>query len=344
MTWDAVRLEIAGEPLDRQLGQSPHDIVRRRKIKNVEDITGRPLVVYAVAFTESDRAVRVGPGIQIELGDKTGFDQATSDIPPGPLDVLLHSPGGSPAATESLVHLLRSRYSPIRFIVPHTVKSAATMFALSGDEILIGPDAEFGPIDPQLSFSNDGRTVSVPAQAAIDQFERAYEEVSRDPKRMTVWLPILRQYGPSFLQECRNAIALSSQLVTKWLSQYMFAQCTEARERAASLASWLADHNNFNTHSRRIDIDELLAIEPQLKISRLTDISHELERAVMEVYWAIDVTFSETGAFKLIEHQHGSAFIRLQKSIALGPNSPPQGRQPNREALRKQQKSSNRRR
>lgn len=339
MTWDGVRLEIARERADVQGPQSPHDIVRRRKIKNVEDVTGRPLIVYAASFTESDKAVRVGPGIQIELGDKTGFDQATSDIPPGPLDVLLHSPGGSPAATESLVHQLRKRYDHIRFIVPHTVKSAATMFALSGDEILVGPDAEFGPIDPQLSFSIDGRTVTVPAQAAIDQFERAYEEINRDSKRMTVWLPILRQYGPSFLQECRNAIALSSQLVTKWLGQYMFAECSEAKERACKLASWLADHNNFNTHSRRIDMDGLLSIEPELKISRLSEVSTELEKAVMEVYWAIDVTFGETGAFKLIEHRLGSAFIRLQKSITLAPTNAQQPTQPNRQERRSRPKN-----
>ena len=178
MTWDDVRLEISRERTDDQNRQSPHDIVRRRKIQNVEAITGRPLIIYAVSFTESDKAIRVGSGIQIELGDKTGFDQAISDIPPGQLDILLHSPGGSPAATESLVHQLRKRFDNIRFIVPHTVKSAATMFALSGNEILVGPDAEFGPIDPQLSFSLDGRTVAVPAQAAIDQFERAYEEVN----------------------------------------------------------------------------------------------------------------------------------------------------------------------
>ena len=92
MTWDGVRLEIARESADDQNRQSPHDIVRRRKIKNVEGITGRPLIVYAASFTESDKAVRVGPGIQIELGDKTGFDQATSDIPPGPIDVIASQP------------------------------------------------------------------------------------------------------------------------------------------------------------------------------------------------------------------------------------------------------------
>ena len=344
MTWDSIRLEIERQRPDKDRVQGPHDIVRRRKIRDIENITNRPLIIYATAFTESDKAARAGPGIQIELGDKTGFDQATSDIPSGPLDILLHSPSGSPTATESLVHLLRTRYDPIRFIVPHTVKSAATMFALSGNQILVGPDAEFGPIDPQLSFSIDGRTVTVPAQAAIDQFERAYKEISGNPQRMTVWLPIIRQYGPSFLQECRNAIDLSARLATDWLSQYMFQQCSEARARASKLASWLAEHNNFNTHSRRIDMDQLLTVEPGLKIARLSAIDPNLEKAVMELYWAIDVTFGDTGAFKLIEHGAGSAFIRLIKSIAVGPPNVSPRPQPNRETRRQLAKKTKNRR
>ena len=97
----------------------------------VEDLTNRPLIIYASDFTDDEKATRIGSGLAIDLNDKTGFTQALSDIPSGPLDILLHSPGGSPTATESLVHLVRSSYGPVRFIVPHTIKSTATMLARS---------------------------------------------------------------------------------------------------------------------------------------------------------------------------------------------------------------------
>ena len=207
MTWDGIRLEIvkAGEAK----GRPQHDSIRRAKIAAVEKISGVPLVIYASDFTDAGRAGQNGPGIQIHADDKTGFLQALSDIENGPLDVLLHSPGGSPTATESIVHLLRSRFDPIRFIIPHTAKSAATMLALSGDEILLGEAAELGPIDPQIQFVTEQRPISVPARAAIDQFERAASDIDADPGKMRVWLPIIRQYGPAFLQECQNAIELS---------------------------------------------------------------------------------------------------------------------------------------
>ena len=67
------------------------------------------------------------------------------------------------------------------------------MLALSGNEVLLGEAAELGPIDPQLQFVTDQRPVSVPARAAIDQFERAAKDVDADPNKMRVWLPIIRQ-------------------------------------------------------------------------------------------------------------------------------------------------------
>ena len=93
-------------PAERK-GPPQHDPIRRQKVAAAEKVSGIPLVIYASDFTDAGRAGQNGPGIQIDADDRTGFLQALSDIDPGPLDVLLHSPGGSPTATESIVHLLR---------------------------------------------------------------------------------------------------------------------------------------------------------------------------------------------------------------------------------------------
>ena len=316
MTWDEVREEIASIPPNSTFNQ---DTVRREKIAEVERITGIPLIIYAVAFTDIGRAAQYGANLRIELNDKTGFTQALSDIPDGPLDVLIHSPGGSPSAAESIVHLLRSRFCPIRFLVPHTAKSAATMLVLSGNEILLGEAAELGPIDPQFQLADQQRQMTVPAGAAIVQFERISEEIIANPQKLAKWLPIIRQYGPSFLQECQNAINLSETLVANWLQKYMFSGEEEAENRAGKVAGWLADHRNFNDHSRPVWIEQLLEIEPTLKIRRFRNISETFEAAVMAVYWAIDITFNITQAFKIIEHQRGSAYVRIQQQLVIPP-------------------------
>ena len=328
MTWDSIRLEIV--QAGQAKGVPQPDSIRRSKIAAVERISGIPLVIYAADFTNASKAGRNGPVVQIDADDKTGFLQALSDIQNGPLDVLLHSPGGSPTATESIVHLLRSRFDPIRFIIPHTAKSAATMLALSGNEILLGEAAELGPIDPQLQFITDQRPVTVPARAAIDQFERAASDIDADPGKMRVWLPIIRQYGPAFLQECQNAVKLAETLVTDWLSNYMFTGEVDSEERAKKIATWLTDHNEFKTHSRPVWMEQLLTVEPTMKIKQLRDVSQEFEDAVMAVYWTIDFTFNNTDAVKLIEHQDGSAYVRVMRTAGVPqPTSPPTTPNPN---------------
>lgn len=338
MTWNEVRQEIVAASRENA---AAFDVVRRSKIAAAEEISGVPLIIYATDFTDESRALQYGPGLLIELDDKTGFLQAMSDLPAeGPLDVLLHSPGGSPSATESIVQLLRSRFDPIRFIVPHTAKSAATMLALSGNEILLGEAAELGPIDPQFG--------SVPAGAAIDQFNRIHSEVTANPERMRGWLPILQQYGPSFLQQCLNAVELSESLAATWLQEYMFAGEPEAQERAERVAKWLANHNNFMTHSRPVWMGQLLDVEPTLKIKSLRQADPWFESAIMAVYWAISITFQDTPAFKLIEHHADSAYIRLMQPPALPaipvpiPVSPPTHPGPPGRAERRRQQQGRR--
>ena len=94
MTWYDVRLEIEGASTAK--GRPQHDPIRRQKVAAAEKVSGIPLIIYASDFTDAGRTGQNGPGIQIDADDKTGFLQALSDIDPGPLDVLLHSPGGSP--------------------------------------------------------------------------------------------------------------------------------------------------------------------------------------------------------------------------------------------------------
>lgn len=333
MTWDDVRLEIANAR-DRA-DQSGYDLVRRAKVAAAERISDIPLMVYAADFTSTDRAGANGPSVQIELDDKTGILQATSDIPDGPLDVLIHSPGGSLTATQSIVYLLRSRFDPIRFIIPHTAKSAATMLALSGNEILLGEAGELGPIDPQLQIFIDQRSVTVPARAALDQFERIESDVIADPLKLRSRLPIIRQYGPSFLQECTNAIERSEALATEWLRDYMFAGYDDADKRAKKVAQWLADHNNFRIHSSPVWMEQLLEVEPTLRIRQLADAGDGFANAIMDVYWAIDVTFNGTPAVKIIEHQYRSAYIRLKVTALMAQVS--QDRPPNQDRVRRRQ-------
>jgi len=71
-----------------------------------------------------------------------------------------------------------SQFSYIEVIVPTYAMSAGTMISLASNKIIMGRQSQLGPIDPQMPIG--GRYVS--AQSIVDQFEKAKEEISADPK------------------------------------------------------------------------------------------------------------------------------------------------------------------
>ncbi len=211
-TWESIQREV-------QILARPdaYDVVRRAKIEAVHRLTGRHLVIYATDFTtENPIKAQVTANLTaISLADKMGFDEVTRNLPQNtPIDVLLHSPGGSAEATESIVELVRARFSHVRFVIPSVAKSAATMMAMAGEELVLDENSELGPTDPQIIFVRDGQTIVSPAQAIKDEFDMAEREVNADPNKLPAWVPILRQYGPSLLAQCDNLIDLSKRLVS----------------------------------------------------------------------------------------------------------------------------------
>jgi hypothetical protein len=154
------------------------------------------------------------------------------------LDIIIHSPGGSAEATEALVVYLRSKFDHIRAIIPYGAMSVATMLACSANEVIMGKHSFIGPVDPQIIVNTRLGLQAVPAQAIIEQFERARQEC-KTPENLGVWIPILEQYGPALIVQCENAIELSRTLVAEWLEQYMFLD----KEKSGEIAGKLSDHS-----------------------------------------------------------------------------------------------------
>jgi serine dehydrogenase proteinase len=300
-TWIQTKAEI-----DRRKGD--YDGVRRERIASVEKITERPLVIYATAFLDRNKLQAAQGEVGIDAFDPVAFDEVIGPLEGDRLDVLLHSPGGSPDAAEGIVSLLRSRFNHLRFIVPHMAKSAATMICCAGDEILMDERGELGPIDPQMQLIRaDGRVIFSPAQAILKQFDKAKESLATNPKQITAWLPIIQPLGPSLLTECETANALSRKLVEKWLKAYMFSSSADKDQLASNFAEYLADSEIHLSHGRRIDIEQL----KEYKVN-VTDLRSNppLRDAVWGLYHAIHWSLQDTAAFKIVETCHDSAYIR----------------------------------
>ncbi len=310
-SWIATKSEIKNKNND-------YDRVRSERIQAVEAITGRPLIIYVTDFLNREKVQHCGGEVSIDGNDKVGFCEVIEKIPGESIDIILHSPGGDPQAAESIIDILRTRFKSVRFIVPDQAKSAATMMCCAGDEVLMDERSELGPIDPQMTIVRpDGRIISAPGQAILDQFDKAKDSIAKEPKSLPAWLPILQSYAPSLLSTCESADKLSQDLVSKWLKKYMLKHNDDAEGDAQKIAVYLADSKNHLSHGRRIGIDDLISCG--FKVLDLRTVP-ELRDAIWDLYLSIRVTFEDTGAFKIIENGLGVRYVRVvQLMIPTGP-------------------------
>lgn len=300
--------EIQKEILESKTSEKPQgdlDKVRRNKYEKLAKLTNRPLIVYATAFHNPIKLQTASPFLTIDISDKDGFYEVIRNLKSKEVDIFIHSPGGSPEATESIVKILRSKFKYIRFIVTGSAKSAATMLAMSGDIILMDEVGELGPIDPQVRVRNRFS----PAGSIIEQFDRAGRELKKDASSLPVWIPILQEFAPSLLVECENYIKLSKKLVRDWLVKYMFKNEKGAINKAKRIANYLAKEKNTLSHARRVDVDQLK--ELGVVVEKLEDQNKDVVDAIRELHLVVMMTLDSTNAVKIFENSKGSALIRM---------------------------------
>ncbi len=287
-------------------GPTNFDLVRRKYLATLHEHTAADVILYASGWLQN----REASPADFSIGDEDiqAFMEVCHGLNGSQLDLVLHSPGGSPEAAEAIVFYLRQRYPKIRVIVPQLAMSAATMIACAANEIVLGKHSFLGPTDPQIVLSTALGHRAVPAQLILDQFERAQRECA-DPAKLSAWLPMLGQYGPDLLVQCESALTMSKKLVKTWLEMYMFKGLDDGSEKAHSISAWLADHEGFNSHARHIPRDEVE--EHELTVCRLED-DQMFQDLVLSVFHATTHTFTGTPATKIVENHTGRAFIKHQ--------------------------------
>lgn len=121
--------------------------------RSIEEATGNPLIVYATS-----RRPNASGMIGADVIDE--FIKQIEAIPQGTavIDVLIESNGGDGVVTWRLISALRTKANRIRALVPHSAFSAATLFCLGADEIIMGKYGCLGPTDPQITVrGKDGQ-------------------------------------------------------------------------------------------------------------------------------------------------------------------------------------------
>ena len=303
-TWGQILHELNDTAQSRN-GAPDFDGVRRKYLSALSQLTGRATILYATAWLESRPIFPAD--VQVHLSDVQGFMQAVSNVSERELDLVLHSPGGSPDAAQSVVEYVRQRFDHVRVFVPLAAMSAATMIALSADVIVMGQHSQLGPTDPQFIVPTPEGPRSAPVQAILDQFEMAKRQCRSDPASLAAWMPILRSYAHGLLPQCTRAREQAVEMVSSWLQRFMLADHPNSETKSKEVAAWFTNYDNFGSHGERVG-----RVEPRrmgLKVQDLEE-NQQLQDAVLSIHHATMHTFSGTPATKIIENHHGRAWIR----------------------------------
>ena len=277
------------------------DDLRKKYLDHLFQLTGRNIIAYYSGWLKNGK----NQNVDINDNDITGFMNAINglDCSKG-LDLILHTPGGSPTATEGIVKYLHKKFgNNIRVVVPQMAMSAGTMLACAARSILMGSHSCLGPIDPQFG--------GIPAYNIVSEFREAKGDIENNPKSKEFWKLQFEKYPPAFFYTVIDAINLSSALAGEWLSEYMFSELPkgEAKKKTNAIISKL--NNNNKSHARHFNIDDCQAIG--LNVEKLEE-KQELQEAVLSVHHAYIITLDNSPVTKIIENHMGKRFVTSQKN------------------------------
>lgn len=272
---------------------NPLDKVRRKYLLEIHKKTGRNVIAYYSGWLQRANAIDVIVNDKDKNALMVNIHKMDRTLG---LDLILHTPGGDLAATESIVDYLNQMFgNDIRAIIPQISMSAGTMMALSCKEIIMGKQSNLGPIDPQMG--------GVACQAVLDEFQKAKDDIKVNPQAAPLWQVIISKYHPTFLGACKNSIDWSEKLAFGWLNRNM---CNRDEQRTEKILKEFSDHETNKSHSRHISKDKCKEIG--LAIVDMED-DNVLQDLILTVHHSFMHTFAHSSATKIVENHTGVAYV-----------------------------------
>ena len=234
----------------------------------LSNYTGRNTLCYYTTFMQLS-----GSNDSIERQDVFYISSLCQQMDPEKgLDILIESPGGSVTDTEAIVDYLYSRFKDrdIRVIIPNATFSAGTLWALSAHTILMPEAATLGPIDPQIILcAEDGIATSVSAFNVYRAFNAAKDDMAQKLQNKDFWEIQLKKYPPSAYLIAKDAIRMTGELATKWLTENMFASFSDKNDRAGKVVRNL--NRNNGAHDRRYNYAKCRDMGLNIELIKDTD-------------------------------------------------------------------------
>ena len=237
------------------------DALQRRALDLERRLSSDVLGIFGVIRSGTDESVR--DRLESFAKEKKGRAR---------LAVVLSSSGGLVEVAERIVTVQRHFYKEVAFYVTDVALSAATVLAMSGDQIWMDYFSCLGPIDPQVDRAGN----FVPALSYLSQYDRLVAKAQANKITEAEFL-IMKGFDQAELHLYEKARDLSVSLLKGWLAQYKFKDWTTTEtaktpvtpamrvKRAEEVAKLLMDHERWGSHGRGIGM-KILREEVKLKI------------------------------------------------------------------------------
>jgi hypothetical protein len=252
---------------------------RRARYQAIEEYRKRPLIVYATTTRPGVGAQMAGDAVR-EFIDQIDVIGAGDDI-----DILLHSTGGDALTAWKLMSLLRERFKNVGVLVPFMAFSAATLFTLGADEIVMHPHASLGPIDPQISIAQSTGGVRQFAYEDVGAFLRFLEseaKITEQTHLSSIIDKLFSVVDPVHIGAAKRASELSSSVGERLLLFHMTG--SEDSPRAKQIAENL--NKSFFAHADAVSRKR--ARDLQLKVN---DSDTALEGLMWNAYLGLEAYF-----------------------------------------------------
>ncbi len=189
--------------------------------------------------------------------------------------VIVLSPGGMAGPAFKLASLLRKHCGGFTAIVPYYAKSAATLFLLGADKIIMSKLAELGPLDVQIfDVEKEKRISALEVAQAIERLNseamRAVDQqmlfwLGRTGKKVETLLPLAMHFVAEMMQslfEKIDTVDFTGVARNLKVAQDYAQRLLENRGLDSSNATSIADKltNAYSEHEYVIDCNELKRI------------------------------------------------------------------------------------
>ncbi len=164
-------------------------------LRSLEEMRQSRVVVHCTSDSQPRR---------LAMGDVPHLTRCVREMShPGRLTLVLHSDGGTIEAAREFALQLRAYAGQLEIFVHRKARSAATLLCLAADRIVLGPAAEFGPIDPQIMSAGDAegqpKRISSEDIKAFRAMAETWFDLRAEESRLEIFKILNQRFFPTTL-------------------------------------------------------------------------------------------------------------------------------------------------